>query len=133
MECLGHIIDNRGIHADADKMQHIREWRQPRMFNDMQRFLGLVQYLAHYMPDVTTYTTPLSGCIRNNHPFKWKPSASRQSKNSLVGIRYKAHQHRQPRSQMGYHGWLKSWNWSHLWTGSELENLLARRILVKEI
>jgi hypothetical protein len=28
MECLGHIIDTWGIHADADadKMQWVREW-----------------------------------------------------------------------------------------------------------
>ena len=51
LECLGHIIDDRGIHADADKMQCIREWRHPRMFNDVQCFLGLVQYLAHYKSD----------------------------------------------------------------------------------
>jgi Reverse transcriptase (RNA-dependent DNA polymerase) len=26
MDCLGHLIDDQGVHADADKMQHIREW-----------------------------------------------------------------------------------------------------------
>ena len=25
LECLGHIIDDQGIHVDADKMQHICE------------------------------------------------------------------------------------------------------------
>ena len=73
LECLGHIIDDRGIHADADKMQHIREWRRPRTFNDVQCFLGLVQYLAHYMPDISAYTTPLSGYVRNSHPFVGHP------------------------------------------------------------
>ena len=43
------------------------------MFNDVQHFLGLVQYLAHYMPDISMYTTPLSGCIRNGCPFEWTP------------------------------------------------------------
>jgi hypothetical protein len=43
------------------------------MYNDVQRFLRLIQYLAHYMPDVSAYTTPLAGCIRNNRPFKWTP------------------------------------------------------------
>jgi Reverse transcriptase (RNA-dependent DNA polymerase) len=69
MECLSHIINNRGIHADADKIQQVREWRTPRTYNDVQGFLGLIQYLAHYMPDVSAYTTPLGGCVRNNHPF----------------------------------------------------------------
>jgi hypothetical protein len=43
------------------------------MYNDVQRFLGLVQYQAHYMPDVSAYTTPLAGCVRNNCPFEWTP------------------------------------------------------------
>jgi len=30
MDCLGHIISDVGIHADTDKMQKIRDWRQPR-------------------------------------------------------------------------------------------------------
>jgi hypothetical protein len=43
------------------------------MYNDVQRILGLVQYLAHYMPDVSAYTAPLAGCVRNHHPFEWMP------------------------------------------------------------
>ena len=54
-------------------MQRIREWRRPRSYHNIQWFLGLVQYLAHYMPDVTAYTTPLSGCVQNNRPFIWTP------------------------------------------------------------
>ena len=26
MDCLGHIISDNGIHADADKMQKIHDW-----------------------------------------------------------------------------------------------------------
>ena len=71
MDCLGHRIDDQGVHADEDKMSKIRDWRTPRTFNDVQRFLGLVQYVAPYMPDVTTYTGPLSSMCRNNVPFIW--------------------------------------------------------------
>ena len=71
IDCLGHLIDDQGVHADSDKMQCIREWRWPRSYHDIQRFLGLVQYLAHHMPDVTAFTTPLLGCAQNNHPFIW--------------------------------------------------------------
>ena len=73
LECLSHIIDDQGIHADADNMQCIHKWRHPQTFNNVQCFLVLVQYLAHYMPDISTYTTPLSGCVRNSHPFEWMP------------------------------------------------------------
>ena len=65
-DCLGHIIDDNGIHAELDKMQRIREWRIPQNYDEVQEFLGLVQYLALYMPDITAYTTPLSGSAQNN-------------------------------------------------------------------
>ena len=73
MDCLGHLIDDRGLHADADKMGRIRNWRTPRNHKEVQRFLGLVQYLAHFMPDITAYTGPLSAICRNGQPFYWKP------------------------------------------------------------
>jgi len=73
MDCLGHRIDDRGLHVDTDKMAHICEWCMPRNLKDIQRFLGLVAYLAHFMPDVTAYTGPLSAICRNGQPFYWKP------------------------------------------------------------
>jgi len=73
MDCLGHIIDDRGIHADTDKMARVRGWRTPRNKHDVQRFLGLVQYLAHFMPDVSAYTGPLAAIQKNGHPFHWRP------------------------------------------------------------
>ena len=28
---------------------------------------------ARRVDDISTYTTPLSGCVRNGHPFEWTP------------------------------------------------------------
>ena len=71
MDCLSHIISDAGIHACMDKMQKIWGWRQPRSYHDVQRFLGLVQYLAHFLPDITTYMSPISTCVQNGRPFVW--------------------------------------------------------------
>jgi len=73
MDCLGHLIDDRGLHADTDKMARVRNWPAPKNLKDVQRFLGLVQYLAHFMPDITAYTGPLAAICRNGQPFYWKP------------------------------------------------------------
>ena len=73
VECLGHMIDKKGLHMDADKMVKIREWNRPRNFNDVQRFLGLVQYLAHFLPDGTAYTGPLASMTMNETLFSWRP------------------------------------------------------------
>src|SRR5882762_869693 len=54
-------------------MSCIREWCTPRNKHDVQQFLGLVQYLAHFMPDISAYTGPLAAIQKNGHPFLWKP------------------------------------------------------------
>lgn len=72
MECLGHIIDDRGIHVDSDKMRAIREWPQPQNYHDIQRFLGLVNYVAQFMPNISAYTSPLSG-MSSQTMFTWNP------------------------------------------------------------
>lgn len=73
MDCLGHLIDARGLHADSDKLSRIRDWRPMRSLNEVQRFLGLVQYLAHFLPDVSAFTSPLESICKNGQPFQWRP------------------------------------------------------------
>jgi hypothetical protein len=73
MDCLSHIINDRGIHTDTDKISHICKWCTSKNKHNVQRFLGLVQYLAHFVPDVTMYTGPLAAIQRNGHPFHWHP------------------------------------------------------------
>jgi hypothetical protein len=46
---LGHLVDDQGIHADVDKMKAVRMWPTPKDFHDVQRFLGLVNYVLHYL------------------------------------------------------------------------------------
>uniref|UniRef100_A0A0W0FWB7 Reverse transcriptase RNase H-like domain-containing protein n=1 Tax=Moniliophthora roreri TaxID=221103 RepID=A0A0W0FWB7_MONRR len=73
MDCLGHIINNDGLHADADKLDIIRKWRQPRDYHDIQKFLGIVNYIAAYLPGVASFTLPLSDMSKNKQPFMWHP------------------------------------------------------------
>jgi len=73
VNCLGHMIDEKGLHANANKMAKIRDWNRLCNFKDIQRFLGLVQYLAHFLPDITSYTGPLASMTMNGTPFYWKP------------------------------------------------------------
>jgi RNase H-like domain found in reverse transcriptase len=73
MDCLGHRIDNQGLHADSSKMARILEWRTPQSYPKVLRFIGLVKYLAHFMPDVLAYTSPMESICSNGQPFYWRP------------------------------------------------------------
>ena len=72
MDCLGHLIDRRGLHADSDKMKSVRRWPTPRDYNDVQKFLGMINYLSQFMPEVSAFTLPLSGMSRMR-VWRWNP------------------------------------------------------------
>jgi hypothetical protein len=73
MECLSHMIDDQGIYAEQDKLEQICEWRTSRNYHDVSQFLGLVQYIAQFMPNVAAYTAPLLAMCSNGAPFQWRP------------------------------------------------------------
>jgi hypothetical protein len=73
MDCLGHIIDDDRIHPAHDKLNQIVEWRTPRNYNDVQKFVGLVNYLAPFLPNILAYSGPLMAITQNGTPFHWRP------------------------------------------------------------
>ncbi len=58
---------------DGDKLACIRGWCTPRNYNDIQRFVGLVQYLAAFLLDISVYTGPLMSMTQNGAMFNWHP------------------------------------------------------------
>lgn len=73
VECLGHKINEQGIHPDTDKLDNIRNWKTPRNYNDVQRFVGLVNYVSNFLPNVMAYMGPLMSMTKNSAPFFWRP------------------------------------------------------------
>ena len=73
LDCLGHVIDNKGIHTDKDKMALIWKWPQPHSKNDIEQFNGMVKYMSNHMSGVTEYLGSLNDITKNGHPFAWRP------------------------------------------------------------
>jgi Reverse transcriptase (RNA-dependent DNA polymerase)/RNase H-like domain found in reverse transcriptase len=71
VECLSHMIDEHSLHADSNKMACIWEWKTPCNYHEVQRFLGLMQYLAHFLPDISVYTSLQSVMTKNSTSFLW--------------------------------------------------------------
>jgi Reverse transcriptase (RNA-dependent DNA polymerase) len=70
--CLGHYCDKRGLQASTDKLEIICKWPTLLFYHDVQRFLGLVEYISRFLPNVLAYTMPLSGMCTNGLPFIWR-------------------------------------------------------------
>ena len=57
---LGHHISARGIEPDKKKVEKIRDWPTPRCAKDVRKFLGLVQYLAAFLPKLAEHRAALT-------------------------------------------------------------------------
>lgn len=72
---LGHIVSSRGIEADPDKIERIKNWPQPRSTSDVRAFLGLVRYVAEFLPQLAEHTselTPMTKKEFDKHFPKWE-------------------------------------------------------------
>ncbi len=72
VKCLGYIIDDHSLHANEDELTQIMEWRTPHSYHDIQRFVGLAQYLSSSLPDITAYTGRLLAITQNGNTFNWR-------------------------------------------------------------
>ena len=57
---LGHKISNKGIEADEGKADRILAWPQPKSAQDVRSFLGLVRYLASFLPNLAEHAGVLT-------------------------------------------------------------------------
>ena len=63
VDFLGHHISKRGIEADPRKIDCILNWLVPKSATEVHAFLGLVRYIADFLPQLTDHTcvlTPLT-------------------------------------------------------------------------
>ena len=56
---LGHTLTDVGIKPDLRKVTAITEMPNPQSEEDLKRFLGMVNYLAKFVPDLSDITAPL--------------------------------------------------------------------------
>ncbi|GFS12590.1 Pol polyprotein [Elysia marginata] len=68
---LAHIIDGQGIHADPEKVEGIREFPAPSNITELQRFLGMVNQLAKFTPELATHTEPLRQLLKKDLFWFW--------------------------------------------------------------
>jgi hypothetical protein len=60
LDFLGHHISGRGIEANTSKVDKILNWPVPKSASDVRAFLGLVRYIAVYLPKLAEFTSVLS-------------------------------------------------------------------------
>ncbi len=68
---LGEVIGSDGIKPDGRKVEAIRSMQQPTSKKDVQRFLGMVNYLGKFVPNLSEKSQPLRELLDKNVEFQW--------------------------------------------------------------
>uniref|UniRef100_A0A3P8TBN5 ribonuclease H n=1 Tax=Amphiprion percula TaxID=161767 RepID=A0A3P8TBN5_AMPPE len=68
---VGHKVSAKGIEADPSKVKAIQQLPQPKCVEDVRRLLGMANYLAKFMPQLATITTPLKELQKERNEWIW--------------------------------------------------------------
>ncbi|KAK6195693.1 hypothetical protein SNE40_001065 [Patella caerulea] len=68
----GHIMNKNGLKPDPDKVKALRDMPIPKSKEDVRRFLGMIQYLAKFIPGLSDIDAPLRDVVKKNTDFYWE-------------------------------------------------------------
>ena len=71
MKFLGHCINQDGIRADPEKTAAIRHMKPPTTVPELRRFMGMVNQLDKFSPNLAQLTQPLRELLSKNRVWQW--------------------------------------------------------------
>lgn len=80
---LGHELSAMGIKPASDKVVAIKRFREPETPEEVRSFLGLVNYVGKFIPDLATISDPLRQLTKKEAKFVWWEPEQRKSIESL--------------------------------------------------
>eukprot|EP00794_Sanderia_malayensis_P014552 gene14552-16054_t len=66
---LGHTVSADGLKPDPTKINAIIDMPIPKTKTDLQRFLGMINYLAKFVPNLSQITAPLRNLLKKDIQF----------------------------------------------------------------
>ena len=69
---LGHKMNKNGVFPDVEKVKAIKEMPIPTCKKDIQRFLGLVNYVGRFLSNLSEITAPMRKLLKKSVDFLWE-------------------------------------------------------------
>ena len=60
---LGHILSQKGVSPNLEKVEKIRDWPVPTSFKEVHSFIGLASYYCRFIPNFAKWAGPLHALI----------------------------------------------------------------------
>ena len=74
---LGHAVTSVGLKPDPEKVKAIRDMKEPSHITELREFIGLVQYLAKFLPNLSDVTEPLRNLTKQDVKWQWSDKESK--------------------------------------------------------
>ena len=83
---FGAEYSTQGMHPDPKKVQGITEMTVPKDKQQLQSFLGMVNYMGTFIPNLSHHTEPLWAMLKKDNVFHWEdqPTRSFQQVKTLI-------------------------------------------------
>ena len=94
VEFLGHRIDAEGLHPLESKIEAMVKVPQPKNVAELKSFLGMVNYYAKFLPNLSTTISPLYTLLKKNSRWQWSKECSQAflaAKGMLTSSKVLAH------------------------------------------
>ncbi|CAI7840682.1 unnamed protein product, partial [Closterium sp. NIES-54] len=71
LDFLGHVISETEVEIDPKKLDTLKAWHPPTNITELQSFLGFVNYVRRFVPDMARLTAPLTDLLLKGVAFTW--------------------------------------------------------------
>jgi hypothetical protein len=76
-DSLGHVVSEKGIDVDPDKVRVVNERREPANLEELRSFLGMTGYYRGHIKGYAHMASPLHALTKKNVPWKWGPDEAK--------------------------------------------------------
>ena len=77
LDYLGQMIDGGTIRKDPSKVEAVSNMSEPTNTTELRRFLGIVNQLMKFCPNLSDITKPLRDLLKKDSAWQWGPEQAR--------------------------------------------------------
>ena len=68
---IGHVLTQEGVKPDPRKVEAVTRMQKPANKKELQRYLGMITYLAKFIPNLSDVTAPLRKLLEKDTDWQW--------------------------------------------------------------
>ena len=68
---MGYRLNKHGVSATDEKVRAVLNAREPRVASEVRSFLGLLNFVGRFLPDMSTVSAPLRDLTKTKTPWRW--------------------------------------------------------------